>query len=181
MYYDLEKLQKTKLVLETIINGIHPVTGVKIEKESYLNDGQVTRLLSYGMEVVNNLIINQYTRRNKSEEFKITPEEKKQIKLPDGKIGVNEFSRCVNLCIDPLNSKMLTGAELNRKLKKLKLLGEELTSEGKNRTILNGNSGKYGFESEKRSFRGTEYEMVVINEIGKKYLVDNLETIMATQ
>jgi hypothetical protein len=180
MYYDLEKLEKTKTVLETVVKGVNPVTGVLIAKESLINDGQTTRFLAYGVEVLNNLIINCYSRRNKIEEFTITPEEKKQIKFPEGKIGVNEFSRCVNLCIDPLKSKMLTGVELNRKLKKLKLLGEVSTTEGKTRTILNGNSEKYGFESERRAFRGAEYEMIVINDIGKKYLLDNLESIMAT-
>jgi hypothetical protein len=180
MYYDLEKMEKTKTVLETLVNGINPLTGVKIEKASFVNDGQVTRFLGYGVELLHNLICHQYSRQNKVEEFVITPEEKQQVKLPVGKIGVNEFSRCVNLCIDPLKSKMLTGVELNRKLKKLKLLGEESTAEGKTRTILNGNSEQYGFESERRTFRGSEYEMIVINDIGKKYLIDNLESIMAT-
>lgn len=179
MYYDLEKLEKTRTMLETLIKGVNPLTGAKVEKASFVNDAQAMRFLNYGMEVMQNLICHQYSRRNKNEEFKITQEEKQQVKLPEGKIGVNEFSRCVNLCIDPLKSKMLTGVELNRKLKKLKLLGEESTPEGKTRTILNSNSEKYGFESERRTFRGAEYEMIVINDIGKKYLIDNLESIMA--
>jgi hypothetical protein len=180
MYYDLEKMEKAKTVMETLIKGINPLTGAKVEKASFVHDGQVVRFLGYGVEVLHNLICNQYSRRNKVEEFVITPEEKQQIKLPEGKIGVNEFSRCVNLCIDPLKSKMLTGVELNRKLKKMKLLGEESTAEGKTRTILNANSEKYGFESEHRTFRGSEYEMIVINDIGKQYLIDNLESIMTT-
>jgi hypothetical protein len=34
---------------------------------------------------------------------------------------------------------------------------------------------------ENRKFNGVEYEMVVINDQGKKYLLDNIETIMKSE
>ena len=58
------------------------------------------------------------------------------------------------------------------------ILSEIISDSGKTRTITNETSAKFGFEMEKRKFNGVEYEMVLINENGKKYLLQNIETIM---
>ena len=105
-------------------------------------------------------------------------EEKKQVSFPEGKIGVNEFSKQVNLCIDLTKSKKLTGVELNKGLKKIGILSEKTMESGKTRTITNETSANYGFEMEKRNFNGVEYEMVLMNDNGKKYLLQNIDTIM---
>jgi hypothetical protein len=47
--------------------------------------------------------------------------------------------------------------------------------------VVNPQSAQYGLENEKRSFNGVEYDMVVISDKGKKYLLDNLEEIMAVE
>jgi hypothetical protein len=77
-------------------------------------------------------------------------------------------------------SKRLTGVELNKQLKKIGVLSEEATPNGKTRTVVNDNSINFGFESVKKEYNGNEYDMVVINNKGKKYLLDELETIMAS-
>jgi|GEM_PF-6400167 len=110
--------------------------------------------------------------------FMITPEEKTRIVLPDGKIGVNEFARCVNKVINPEQSKNLTGVDLNKQLKKMGILSEKELEEGKRRTVINDQSKEYGIETEPRSFNGTEYEKIVFNEKGKSFLLENLEKIM---
>jgi hypothetical protein len=111
----------------------------------------------------------------------ITPAQKRAVKLTEGKIGVNEFSRCVNRCLDSASSKKLTGVEINKRLKKLGILSEEKLPDGKTRTTINAKSGEYGFEAERRTYKNEEYEKVVMNEAGKQYLLDNLETIMASE
>lgn len=44
-----------------------------------------------------------------------------------------------------------------------------------NRTVINDNSINYGFESQRKSYNGVEYDMVVMNDKGKKYLLNNIE------
>ena len=66
----------------------------------------------------------------------ITPEQKELIKLPDRDIGVNDFARCVNSILSG-ESKKLTGALLNRQLKKMGILSEDSMDNVKTRTIIN--------------------------------------------
>jgi hypothetical protein len=182
MYYQVEQLSQTKNVLERLAKGVNPLTGKMVEQESFLQHVEIGKCLAVAGEIVERFIGNgcRVGGRNKQIPFIITVAQKKAVKLTDGKIGVNEFSRCVNRCLDA-DGKKLTGVELNKRLKKLGILSEEKLPDGKSHTTVNGKSSDYGFEREYRSYKGETYEMVVINEIGKKYLLDNLETIMATE
>ncbi len=183
MYIDVEKMGKTKELLLKIAKGINPLTGEPFEKQSFLNDPKIVRGFYFMAEVLDNTAKGGYQNRYRGgyDKFIITPEQKSRVTFPAEKIGVNEFSRCVNSCIDLNQSRKLTGVELNKRLKKLGILNAENTPEGKTRTILNETSAKYGFETEKRSYNGVEYDKILINEAGKKYLLDNLEKIMAVE
>jgi len=184
MNEELEKIQKAKLVLQNIANGINPINGEKIEDESFLNDPRIIRCFYFVADVLDNVIRGAYSSKisgPRPKVFVITMEQKSKVRFPEGKIGVNEFSRCVNMCIDPNKSKRLTGAEINKRLKALGILSEETTETGKTRTVINDNSINYGFESQRKSYNGVEYDMVVMNDKGKKYLLDNIEEIMRTE
>jgi len=179
---EFEKIEKAKIILQKIAKGINPITGEQIEDNSFLNDARMIRCFYFVAEVLDNVRKGAYgPTKNKLTKFVITPEQKKRVEFPPNKIGVNEFSRCINSCIDLSISKKLSGVELNNKLKKLGILSEEPTAKGKTRTVINENSINYGFESERRTYNGVEYEMVVINDKGKKYLLDNIESIMGEE
>jgi hypothetical protein len=102
------------------------------------------------------------------------------VVLPDGLIGVTEFSKQVNMCIDQTRSKKLTAVEINKRLREMGILGEEVNpATGKTRTVTNSKSKDYGFETVTKSFNGNEYDMVVMNDTGKRYLLEHLEEIMS--
>ncbi len=180
MASDFEKMDKAKTVLTKMAEGINPITGEQIKDESFLNDPRIIRCFYFITEVLDNVMKGVYSRNSKLTQFVITPEQKSMVELSDGPIGVSEFSRQVNLCIDQTRSKKLTAVEINKRLRKIGVLGEEINSAtGKARTVTNSKSKDYGFEMIKKSFNGNEYDMVVMNDTGKRYLLDHLEEIMS--
>lgn len=58
------------------------------------------------------------------------------------------------------------------------ILGEQPLTDGKKRTIVKEDPGKYGIATEKRNHNGNEYDMICFNDKGKKFLLDNLEKIL---
>ena len=182
MVNDFEKMDKAKAVLTKIAKGINPLNGEPISDESFLNDPKIIRCFYFITEVLDNVMNGTYGRSGKLANFIISQEQKERVALPEGLIGVNEFSKHVNMCIDQNVSKKLTGVEINKRLKKLGVLGEETNSAtGKSRTVTNSNSREYGFEMITRSFNGTEYDMVVMNDTGKRYLMEHIEEIMSME
>ncbi len=179
MNLDKEKLANAKEILRKMANGINPLNNQQIKRDSFLHDPEMVRCLYFVQEVMDYAIEGQLrTDLKKPAAFVITTDEKKRIELPQDKIGVNEFAKCVNKVLDLNRSKTLSGMEINKKLKKMGILGEETLPDGKKRTVLSAKSSEYGIETEKRNYNGNEYEMVLFNEAGKKYLLDNLEKIM---
>lgn len=179
MSLEKEKLVKANEILRKMANGINPLNGEPIEEGSFLHDARMIRCLYFIQEVLNRAIDGQLrTSANKQEAFIITADEKRRIELPHGSIGVNVFAKCVNSVIDLNNSKKVSGMELNKRLKKMGVLGEEVLADGKTRTVAGAKSLEYGIETEKRNHHGNDYEMILFNDQGKKYLLDNLEEIM---
>ena len=101
------------------------------------------------------------------------------MNVPKGNIGVNAFSQCINKVINPHISKKLNGTELNRQLKKMGILSEELNPEGKKRTTLPPESMKYGISTELVNYNGNEYEKIVFDSNGVNFLLENLDKIMS--
>jgi hypothetical protein len=169
--------EEVKIVIENIVKGINPITGEQIAESSLLNDARIIRCLYYLVEILQNKK-RRSERSSKTKEFIITPEQKGMLAFPPEKIGIAVFSRCINDVLDPNVSKKVTGIVINKKLKKLGILSEEKTQDGHTRTIINEKSIEYGFESKRKSFNGTEYDQVLINDDGKKYLLENIEMLM---
>ncbi len=179
MSLEKEKLVKAKEILRKMANGIDPLTGEEIEEGSFLHDPRMIRCLYFIEEVLNRAIDGHLkVTSSKVEVFVITEEEKRRIELPPGRIGVNEFARCVNRVIDLNKSRKLSGMELNKRLKKMGVLADEPLDNGKSRTVVGPKSGEFGIETEKRNYNGNEYEMILFNETGKKFLLNNLEAIL---
>jgi hypothetical protein len=174
-----ERLVKAKEILRKMANGINPLTGEQLEEESFLHDPRMIRCLYFIQEILNRAIDGELRAvQSKQDTFVITADEKRRIELPHGRIGVNEFAKCVNRVIDLNKSKKLSGMELNKRLKMLEVLQEEALADGKKRTVPGAKSNECGIEMEKRNYNGNEYEMILFNDAGKKYLLDNLEVIM---
>lgn len=180
MREDIERIIKAKKILQKIAGGINPINGEEIEKESFLHDPRMIRCFGFVAELLDDEIgYRRSGRRPGPESFNITLAEKESIRLPERGIGVNEFARCVNEVIDLTRSKRLTGAIVNRQLKKMGILSEETTQEGRKRTIVNDNSHNYGIQTERRNYEGNEFDMIIFNDQGKKFLLENLEKIMS--
>lgn len=180
MTQELEKLIKAREVLTKIAEGINPLNGQPINEKDFIHDPRIIRNFYQISEVMNDMIrFKARSHMKKLTDFVITEEEKQRVALPENKVGVTEFAKRVNMVIDPYKSRRLTGAELNRQLKRMGILGETAGADGKSRTVVNEKSGEYGIETETRSYNGSEYEMIVFNEAGKRFLLDNLEKIMS--
>lgn len=179
MAQEKDKLVKANEILRKMANGDNPLTGEQLEEGSFLHDPRMIRCLYFIQEVLNRAIDGQLrVSACKLETFAITADEKRMIQLPPGRIGINEFAKCVNRVIDLNKSRKVSGVELNKRLKRMGILSEESLEDGRKRTLPGENPQDFGIEMEKRNYNGSEYEMVLFNDRGKKYLLDNLESIL---
>ncbi|MCD4796185.1 MAG: hypothetical protein K8R49_03310 [Candidatus Cloacimonetes bacterium] len=178
MYFDKEKVLKAREVILKLANGEDPINKEQISSDSFLIDPQMIRYFFFIAEVLESVSRQRNKNLPVPTGLTITFEEKEKVFFPEGKIGVNIFSSCINDVLDLNRSKKLSGTVLNKHLKTLGILSEENTRDGKTRTIINEKSAEFGFEAQEKEYNSVTYEQVMINDKGKKYLLENLEDIM---
>lgn len=174
------KLKRAIEIMKMMAEGLNPFTSEPYDENTFLNDPRMVRCLYYVIEILEKMEageIGQFVEK-KDLPFIITQEEKAKVVLPEEKIGVNTFAKCINQVINPLKSRKLTGVLLNNQLKKMGILSEEETEGGKHRTAVNDTSIQYGIEIMEANYNGNLYEKVVFNDKGKKFLLEHLEEIM---
>lgn len=181
MIRDIEKIGKAKEIIQKLANGIDPTTGEEIGNDHLLSDPRMIRMFFFVSEVLDNVIRGEYSKDIKITDFVITPEQKESVVFTEGDIGVNEIAKCINKVINPLVSKKVSGALINKGLKRMGILTEIENFDGKKRTATNEISEDYGFSERLRNFEGREYMQVVANDIGKKFVLDNIEEIMSPE
>lgn len=177
MEKDIERLNESKKIINKIANGINPINDTPIKDECFVNDPKIIRSLFFLVDLLDSELTTKLPLRRGS--FRISAEQKKLVKLPVGNIGINEFAKAINDVIDTNKYKKISGANINKKLKLMEILGEIKTPEGKTRSIPNEKSDGYGIISEVRFYNNEQYEQVLFNDIGKKFLLDNIEKILA--
>lgn len=110
-------------------------------------------------------------------EFKLADDWLFSTKIPEGLITVSEFCTWINQFKESEDRKNISPVELNNILKRRGVLEETLKEDGGRRTILNEKSEKYGFTYHERKKKdGEPYSVIVMNDIGKKYTIEVLES-----
>ncbi|MEO4052380.1 hypothetical protein [Solibacillus sp. CAU 1738] len=176
MKEDLTKLLEAKMIIEKLANGVNPIDQSQIDSSHFLNDSKIIRSLFYLVNYLNDEISNSKII-GKPKRFIITEEQIAKIQLPTGKLGLNDFAAAVNEVIDPLFTKKLSGAIVSKKLKELAILSETVNEDGRKRTVTNEISSSYGIEMITRFYDGRPYNQVVFDELGKEFLLNNLNRL----
>jgi hypothetical protein len=176
MEKDVERLLESKAIIHKIANGINPLSNVPIENEGFLNDPRIIRSLFFLVDYIDSeLSMVPLTKRSV---FFITEAQKLQVMLPDEEIGINDLAKALNEVIDTRLVKRISGTVINKQLKKMGILSEEKTEDGKIRTVTNEKSEGYGIVSRVRYFDNRQYEQVLFTDLGKIFVLDNLERIL---
>jgi hypothetical protein len=180
MNENITRLTRAKSILEKMAEGVNPINGERIEEGNFLCDQRMKHCLLFVTGVLDGELNRQLDIISKRlPDFIITKEQKESIVLPEGKISISEFVRCVNNAIDRTKSRKINAHELNSQLKEIGVLSEEKNDNGKSHIVINEKSKKYGIEAELRNSRdGSAYYAIAFNDAGKKFLLDNLEKIL---
>ncbi|MBM7649795.1 hypothetical protein JOC78_002779 [Bacillus ectoiniformans] len=180
MRYEKDQLLQSKNLLQTLANGLNPLTKEPLPSDSFLRESTLTSSLFYLSAYIDQALSKPSKRkRTRHLPLHLTKAELQTVCLPEGKIGIQAFTKAVNQVLDRENSQLLTAVRINKQLKRMGILSEIEDEEGGKHTVTNDHSEGYGIESVQRKFRDREYEQVLFNETGKQFLLEHLVEIMA--
>ena len=193
----IELVERAKMYLKLLGDGVHPVTGDMIPKDSAFVDEKVKRCFSFISQILDEYIeLSEKVEKlesqkekttivvPKKQEFAITQEQCDNIRLSKEPITILSFMKNINSVIDSDSMEKLTSTRINKWL-----TNRGLVTTGKVQTIVSKTvykpsdfAIKIGIVEEeiidKKS--GEVKAQIKLGESAQLFIIENLEDIVST-
>ena len=190
-------VERAKMYLQLLSNGVHPVTGQSIPQDSAFVDPKVKRCFSFISEVLDEYVelkakVDQLEKdRNKNtivvakkQVFSITQEQCNSIKLSKEPISVMAFMKNINKVIDAETTEKLSSTRINKWLTNRGLVTSEKVQTVTNKTIYKPSDVAVRIGITEESFvdrkSGEVKTQIKLEERAQLFIIENLEEIIAT-
>ena len=192
-----ELIERAKMYLKLLGDGVHPVTGDVIPGDSAFVDEKVKRCFSFISQILDEYIeLSEKVEKLESEkektsvvilkkqDFAITQEQCDNIRLSKEPITVLSFMKNINSVIDSSSMEKLTSTRINKWLSKRGLVTTEKVQTMVSKTVYKPSdfAMKIGIVEEevvdKKS--GEVKAQIKLGESAQLFIIENLEEIIST-
>lgn len=181
MMTELEKLQRAKMYIDKLVNGINPIDDAPASDSDIINNVRISRCLFYvsnilGQVIENNGIIGK-TKTSKKV-FSVSAEDICKFSFSSTPIPVSEIAKRLNSVADLNTYHKLSHRTITSWLLEIGALEERNAADGKiiKRPTEQGN--ELGISAEKRMGMNGEYVVVVYSREAQQFILDNIEAIV---
>ena len=193
----IKLIERAKMYLKLLGDGVHPVTGDVIPEDSVFMDEKVKRCFSFISQVLDEYVeLTEKVEKLESEkkkttivvpkkqDFSITQEQCDNIRLSKEPITVLSFMKNINSVIDSDSMEKLTSTRINKWLSKRGLVTTEKVQTMVSKTVYKPSdfAMKIGIVEEevvdKKS--GEVKAQIKLGESAQLFIIENLEEIIST-
>ena len=193
----IELIERAKMYLKLLSDGVHPVSGDLIPGDSAFMDEKVKRCFLFISQILDEYVeLSEKVERleadkekatvviAKKQEFSITQEQCDSIKLSKEPLSVLAFMKNVNSVIDSDNMEKLSSTRINKWLSEKGLVTTEKVQTVVNKTVYKPSdfATRIGIVEEefvdKKS--GEVKAQIKLSESAQLFIIENLEEIIST-
>lgn len=178
---ELETLERAKMYMEKLANGINPIDGSQIPDEEVVNNVRLSRCFFYVADVLRQVIDNGGVSRQKKDKkipFFLPVERRNAFAFSNQPIPISEISKRINDLIDAENMAKLQYRAIRDWLMSLGMLEEAMNEEGKRTKRPTPRGKNMGITLESRMSQNGAYFVVVYDLNAQHFIIDNLDTIV---
>ena len=193
----IELVERAKMYLKLLSDGVHPVTGDIIPGDSAFVDEKVKRCFSFISQILDEYIeLSEKVEKLESEkektsvvilkkqDFAITQEQCDNIRLSKEPITVLSFMKNINSVIDSDSMEKLTSTRINKWLSKRGLVTTEKVQTMVSKTVYKPSdfAMKIGIVEQKVVDKksGEVKAQIKLGESAQLFIIENLEEIIST-
>ena len=186
MVTELEKMQRAKMYMDKLANGINPLDDAPLEDNALLNNVRLSRCFFYISDILNQVIQNGGVAKRAAVKnlnlppFSLPRELYEKIEISDEPVMISQFTNKINDLIDITTMKKLAPTTFTIWLLHKGFLIEE-TLNGKKRKKPSAKGMEIGISSEMREGQYGGYIAIFYSERAQRFLVDSLEEIIGVQ
>ena len=192
-----ELVERAKMYLQMLSNGVHPVTGASVPGDSAFLDPKVKRCFSFITEVLDEYIelkekVEQLERNKdkntivvaQKQAFSITPEQCDGIRLSKEPVSVLSFMKNINAAIDTDTTEKLSSTRVNKWLVNRGFVTTEKVQTVTSKTVYKPSAVavKIGITEDTvvDPKSGEVKTQIKLGESAQLFIIENLEDIIQT-
>lgn len=176
---ELETIQRAKMYIEQLAQGIDPISGKELPEDSPLNNVQLTRCFFNVSDVLEQVIRNGgHVGTAQKSEFTITPVQLATVQVFAYPIRITEFANALMKAVDSNAVKKLNVTKITNWLIGKGFLAKEPTPDGKSRRVPTAAGRNLGMTTQLRHSPEGEYLAIYYDSNAQRFLLDHLYDIL---
>ena len=178
---ELETMQRAKMYMDKLAQGIDPITNQEIHDDSVLNNVRLARCFFYVSDVLAQVIANggAIGGKPKLQPFTVDSEQLAKIQISQEPVRVTQLVEMISTAADNPQMKKLSTTVITNWLLEKGFLEKQVGSDGKSRRVPTQNGMMIGLSTETRQGQYGEYQAVFYNTDAQRFVLDNLGAMLA--
>lgn len=177
---ELETMQRVKMYLDKLAQGIDPISNQEIPKDSTLNNVRLARCFFYVSDILGQVIANGGVigGKPKLQDFAITMEQLRSVQVSQEPVRVTQLIEMISSAVgDPQMKKLRTTVITDWLLEK-GFVEKQTGIDGKSIRVPTQNGLMLGMSVQTRQGQYGEYQAVYYNTSAQQFVLDNLTAMM---
>ena len=178
---ELETLERAKMYIEKLANGINPIDGSTIPDKDVINNVRLSRCFFYVADVLRQVIDNGGVtpqKKPKKEAFSLTEEQRNAFDFSASPIPVSDLAKRINSLTENENMANLGYTMIRDWLMSIGMLEDTLDGDGKHVKRPTAQGENIGITLDTRTGNNGTYFVVVYNLAAQHFIMDNLDAII---
>lgn len=179
---ELETIQRAKMYIDNLANGINPLNGQTLPEEDIVNNVRITRCLFYVSNVLQQVIqssgiVGKQTKPKK-QPFNLDVADRLKFEISETAIPVSEITKRINSLIDTETMMLLKHQSITGWLLNAGFLTTWSDYDGKMKKYPTEAGNRIGIQIEHRIGMRGDYDVIVYSPQAQQFIVDNLDGII---
>lgn len=177
---ELETMQRAKMYMEKLAQGIDPISGQDMPEDSVLNNVRLARCFFYVSDVLGQVIANGGVigGKPKLQAFSITLEQLSKVQISQEPVRVTQLVEMISAAVDDPQMKKLRSTVITDWLLERGFLEKQITPDGKSGRVPTYNGMMIGLSTQTRQGQYGEYQAVFYNAQAQQFVLDNLAEML---
>ena len=182
MLTEKEKMQRAKLYMLKLADGINPIDDKEMNDDIVLKNERLSKCFAYIAEVLDSAVQNnspvKHTSKGKRTNFNITDEQIKSVAISSDNIPISELVSEINKAVDNQYMKKLQPKTVNDWLVSKGYLQNTTDYTGRSHRELTEMSANIGITRKQGMGTYGEYTIILYSEKAQRFIIDNISDII---
>lgn len=180
---ELETMQRAKMYMDKLAQGIDPITNQEVPEDSVLNNVRLARCFFYVSGVLEQVIANggSVGGKQRFREFAINPEQLSRVYLSREPVRVTQLAEMIGQAVGDPQMKRPRTTLITNWLEEKGFLEKQTGPDGKPRRVPTREGIRMGLSLELRQGQHGEYQAVYYNMDAQRFVLDHLFEMLSAK